>query len=173
MSMYNLIEYTSNYSKTTGSLWCHVKDEETNFNADIQDTNNLKSFNFTAKLLQNTVEDEANGILKNATIAVLLKYLNNFWRLIEMILNNYKVELKLKWTKYCVLSAAGNENVNNNNANDIIFTIKGRKLYVSIVALSARDKQKLSKSLSKGFERSFYWNEYKTKNENKKYGKCI
>ena len=90
-----------------------------------------------------------------------------------MILNNCKVELKLKWTKYCVLSAAGNENVNNNNANDIIFTIKGRKLYVSIVALSARDKQKLSKSLTKGFERSFYWNEYKTKNENKKYGKCI
>ena len=72
------------------------------------------------------------------------------------------------------MSAAGNENVNNNNnANDIIFTFKGRKLYVSIVALSARDKQKLSKSLSKGFERSFYWNEYKTKNENKKYGKCI
>ena len=109
MSMYNLIEYTSNYSKTTGSLWCHLKDEETNFNADIQDTNNLKSFNFTAKLLQNTVEDEANGILKNETIAVLLKYLNNFWRLLEMILNNCKVELKLKWTKYCVLSAAGNE----------------------------------------------------------------
>ena len=107
--MYNLIEYTSNYSKTTGSLWCHLKDEETNFNADIQDTNNLKSFNFTAKLLQNTVEDEANGILKNETIAVLLKYLNNFWRLLEMILNNCKVELKLKWTKYCVLSAAGNE----------------------------------------------------------------
>ena len=91
MSMYNLIEYTSNYSKTTGSLWCHLKDEETNFNADIQDTNNLKSFSFTAKLLQNTVEDEANGILKNETIAVLLKYLNNFWRLLEMILNNCKV----------------------------------------------------------------------------------
>ena len=133
MSMYNLIEYTSNYSKTTGSLWCHLKDEETNFNADIQDTNNLKSFNFTAKLLQNTVEDEANGILKNETIAVLLKYLNNFWRLLEMILNNCKVELKLKWTKYCVLSAAGNENVNNNNnANDIFLLSKGQN-YMSLL----------------------------------------
>ena len=131
--MYNLIEYTSNYSKTTGSLWCHLKDEETNFNADIQDTNNLKSFNFTAKLLQNTVEDEANGILKNETIAVLLKYLNNFWRLLEMILNNCKVELKLKWTKYCVLSAAGNENVNNNNnANDIFLLSKGQN-YMSLL----------------------------------------
>ena len=133
MSMYNLIEYTSNYSKTTGSLWFHLKDEETNFNADIQDTNNLKSFNFTAKLLQNTVEDEANGILKNETIAVLLKYLNNFWRLLEMILNNCKVELKLKWTKYCVLSAAGNENVNNNNnANDIFLLSKGQN-YMSLL----------------------------------------
>ena len=133
MSMYNLIEYTSNYSKTTGSLWSHLKDEETNFNADIQDTNNLKSFNFTAKLLQNTVEDEANGILKNETIAVLLKYLNNFWRLLEMILNNSKVELKLKWTKYCVLSAAGNENVNNNNnANDIFLLSKGQN-YMSLL----------------------------------------
>ena len=145
--MYNLIEYTSNYSKTTGSLWCHLKDEETNFNADIQDTNNLKSFNFTAKLLQNTVEDEANGILKNETIAVLLKYLNNFWRLLEMILNNCKVELKLKWTKYCVLSAAGNENVNNNNnANDIIFTIKGTKLCLYSSFISKRQTKIIKKS---------------------------
>ena len=55
----------------------------------------------------------------------------------------------------------------------ILFLLSKGQNYVSIVALSARDKQKLSKSLSKGFERSFYWNEYKTKNENKKYGKCI
>ena len=86
-------------------------------------------------MLQNTVEDEANGILKNETIAVLLKYLNNFWRLLEMILNNCKVELKLKWTKYCVLSAAGNENVNNNNnnnANDIFLLSKGQN-YMSLL----------------------------------------
>ena len=47
-----------------------------------------------------------------------------------MPLINCKVELKLKWTKYCVLSAASNENdINvNNNANNIIFTIKDTKL---------------------------------------------
>ena len=68
---------------------------------------------------------------------------------------NYKVELKLKWTKYCVLSAAGNDNEISNaaNANRIIFTIKVTKLYVPIVTLSARCNQKLSKRLSKGFER--------------------
>ena len=43
-----------------------------------------------------------------------------------MPLINCKVELKLKWTKYCILSAAGNENDNDNNDNskNIIFNIK-------------------------------------------------
>ena len=36
-----------------------------------------------------------------------------------------------------------------------------------MATLSARYIQKLTKILSKGFERSVYWNEYKTKNENK------
>ena len=44
MPMYNLIEYSSNYSETTGSLWFYFKDEATNFNADITNTNNFKSF---------------------------------------------------------------------------------------------------------------------------------
>ena len=52
-------------------------------------------------------------------------------------------------------------------ANNIIFTIKDTKLDVPVVTLSARDNQKLSKLLSKVFERSVYWNEYKTKSENK------
>ena len=67
------------------------------------------------------------------------------------------------------MSVAGNENnINENaNANNIIFTIKGTKLYVPVVTLSPRNNQKLSKLLSKGFERSVYWNEYKTKSDNK------
>ena len=44
---------------------------------------------------------------------------------------------------------------------------KDTKLYVPEVTLSARYNQKLSKLHSKGVERSVYWNEYKTKNENK------
>ena len=34
MPIYNLIQYSSNYSETTGSLWFYSKDETTNFNAD-------------------------------------------------------------------------------------------------------------------------------------------
>ena len=38
---------------------------------------------YKAKLLENSEADGANGILKNATIAVSLKTLSNFWRLIK------------------------------------------------------------------------------------------
>ena len=54
------------------------------------------------------------------TIVVALKYLSNSWRQLEMSLINCKVELKLKWTKYCVLSAKGND---NDNANNIFFAL--------------------------------------------------
>ena len=48
MPMYNLIEYSSNYSETTGSLWFYSKDKATSFNADIAN-NNFKSFKCKAK----------------------------------------------------------------------------------------------------------------------------
>ena len=129
-------------------------------------------FMYKAKLLKNIVaqdaQNQANRILKNATLAVPLKYLSNFWRSLEMPLINCKIESKLKWTKYCVLSPNGNDNVNDiDNANDIIFTIKDTKLYVPVATLSARNNQTLSKLLSRTFQRSVYWNEYKTKSENK------
>ena len=97
-----------------------------------------------------------------------LKYSSKFWRSLEIPLFNCKVELKLRWAKHCVLSVAGADNANgNNNDNNVIFIIKGTKLYVPVVTLSARDNQKLSKLLSKRFERSIYWNEYKAKSDDK------
>ena len=84
-----------------------------------------------------------------------LKYLSNLWRSLEIPLINCKVELKLNSRKYYVLSPNGNDTANANaNANNIIFTIKDTKLYVLLVTLSAKDNQKLSKVLSKRFERS-------------------
>ena len=159
--MYNLIEYSSNYSKTTGFLWFYSKDEATNFNADDYNTSSFKSFIFNAKLLWDL--NQANGILKNTAVAFPLKYLIKFfWRSLKMLLINCKIVLKLKWTKYCVLS--GNSNDNDNN---ITFSIKSTKLNVTVVTLSARDNKKLSTHLSRGFDISFSWNEYKTKTENK------
>ena len=60
MPMYNLIEYSPNYSETTGSLWFYLKEEATNFNVDIASDENFKSFKDEAKLLENTAADEAN-----------------------------------------------------------------------------------------------------------------
>ena len=84
-----------------------------------------------------------------------LKYLSNLWRSLEIPLINCKVELKLNSRKHYVLSPNGNDTANANaNATNIIFTIKDTKLYVLLVTLSAKDNQKLSKVLSKRFERS-------------------
>ena len=80
-----------------------------------------------------------------------LKYLSNFWRSLEAALINCKIELKLKWTRYCVLSVADSDN-DNANCTVIISTIKDTKLYVPVITLSARDNEKLSKFI--GFERS-------------------
>ena len=96
MLMSNLIEYSSNYSQTVGSLWFYSKDEVTNFNAGSANNNNFKSFKYKAKLLGNTAADGANRVLTNATIAVPLKHLSNFWRSL-----NCKIEFKLNWTNYC------------------------------------------------------------------------
>lgn len=79
---------------------------------------------------------------------------------------NYKIELKLKQTSYCVLSALGVDNANA-NSNNIIFTIKNPKLFVLVVTLSVKDNQNLSKPFSTRFQQSVYWDEYKTKSETK------
>ena len=93
--IYSLTEYSPNYSKTTGNLWFCSKNEATDFNVDIASANNFKSFKYNDKLIGNTVADEANGILKNATSAVRLAYLSNFWRSPEMPLIKCKVELRI------------------------------------------------------------------------------
>ena len=54
MTMYNLIEYSSKFSETKRSLWFYSKDEATNFNADIANTNNFQAFKYKAELLGNT-----------------------------------------------------------------------------------------------------------------------
>ena len=96
MPMYNLIEYSDNYSKSSGSLWKYCKDIAAvnnngvivNFNGD----NDTDSFNFKAKITGETNDDgEINGV----EIMIPLKYLSNFWRTLEMPLITCEVELIL------------------------------------------------------------------------------
>ena len=105
MPMHNLIEYSDNYSDSSGSLWSFKRDEVTNNNADVTNDNNSPSFKYKASIIGNT---EANGTKNGVKIAVPLKYLSNFWRSLEMPLINCKVELSLNWIENCVLTTSGN-----------------------------------------------------------------
>ena len=97
MPMYNLIEYSDNYAKTTGSLWQYCKDiPARNASADDEITeftegNLTDSFNFKVKITGRT----GNGGTKDVEIMVPLKYLSNFWRTLEMPLINCEVNLIL------------------------------------------------------------------------------
>ena len=72
--MYNLIEFSDNYSKTSGSLWQYYRHEP---NANITES---ESFKFKIKVTGNTPNADNK---KNVEIAVSLKYLSNFWKLLK------------------------------------------------------------------------------------------
>ena len=99
MPMYNLIEYSDNYSKTSGSLWQYCKEiPAVNNNGNIVDFNGANatdSFNFKIKI---AVQADDDGRIDNAEIMVPLKYLSNFQRTLEMPLINCEVELILTWS---------------------------------------------------------------------------
>ena len=90
-----LIEYSSNCSEKTGSLWFYSIYKTTSFNADIANNINLRSFDYKAKSLGNTIAkdapNQANRIPKNAAISIPLKYYCNFWRSLKIPLINCKI----------------------------------------------------------------------------------
>ena len=109
---------------------------------------NAPPFEYKASIIGNT---ENNGTKNGVKIAVLLKYLNNFWRSLEIPQINCKLELSLNWIERCLLTVA----------NTATFKITDAKLYVPIVTLSVEGTAKLSKFLGEGFKRPVYWNKYK------------
>ena len=144
MPMYNLIEYSDNYAKTTGSLWQYCKDGNT-----------TDSFNFKVKITDRT----GNNGTKDVEIMVLLKYLSNFWRTLEMSLINCEVNLILTWSSSCVLIAT---RIPNQNAT---FAITDTKRYVPVVTLSTKGNTKFFQQLKSGFKRVINWNKYLSKPE--------
>ena len=70
MPMYNLTEYSDDYSKTSGSLWKYYKDDP---NYNLADS---KSFKSKVKITGKTPSD---GNTNDVEIIVPLKYLSNFW----------------------------------------------------------------------------------------------
>ena len=147
MNMYNLIEYSDNYSKTSGSLWQYCKDipavDNNNTIVNFTENNLTGSFNFKAKIIGQAGDDGA----KSVEIMVSLAYLSVFWKILELPLINYMVNLILTWSTNCVIVAS---NVTNQNAT---FAITDTKLYVPVVTLSIQDNGKLLQQLKPGFKR--------------------
>ena len=99
MPMYNLIEYSDNYSKTSESLWQYYKDDPNDNLA------NSESFKSKVKITGKTPNNENT---KDVEIIVPLKYLSNFWRTLELPLINCEVNLILTWSKdYVITNSTG------------------------------------------------------------------
>ena len=142
MPMYNLIEYSDNYAKTSGSLWQYYTDEPNNNLADSE------SFKFKVKITGKTPNDDNE---KNFEIMVPLKYLTNFWRTLELPLINCEVNLILTWSPTCVIT-------NSTGAGTLELT--DAKLYVPVVTLSTKETAKLLQQSKSGFKRVINWNKY-------------
>ena len=146
--MYNVIEYSDNYSKTSGNLWQYCKDilainNDGNI-IDFNGANATDSFNFKTKITRQTND---NGVI-NVEIMVPIKYFSKFWRTPEMPLINCEVNLILTWSAECVIFYT---NVRNQIPT---LTITETNLYASVVTLSTQNNAKLLPQLKSGFKRT-------------------
>ena len=160
MPMYNLIEYSDSYQDSSATLYQYKRDEPPDDNADLA-ADNSTSFKYKVNLLGNIAAvnpDAARVGRLYVKIVVPLKYLSNFFRSLEMPLINCKIKLNLTWKKECVLSTGVGKAA--------VFIINDTKLYVPVVTLSKEDNKDFIEQQNKGFQRSVYWNEYKTKETN-------
>ena len=111
--MYNLIEYSGNFSKISESLYSGEVAQSKFWINQIRDKNITKT--------------PLDGNTKYVEIVVPLKYLSNFWRTLKMPLINWKINLVLTWLVDCVISSA---------TVKAKFAIEVTKLYVLAVGFS-------------------------------------
>ena len=152
MPVYNLLEYSKNYSKTTESLWNYYRDEPSD-----PLSSSPESFKYKTSITWNTynVGDgeagyDADKVGRNETeIVVPLKYLSNFWRALNTPLINCEIELILTWYKNCALASMTVRAVGNKNvppaivaATGLEFQITKTKLYVPVVTLPKKKNGK-------------------------------
>ena len=146
--MYNLLEYSKNYRKTTGSLWNYYRDEpNSGINGGINySIMGSKSFDYKANFIEGGVTQ--NNLTKNdVKIVVPLKHLSNFWRSLNIPLINCEIELILTWFKNCVLISKATREADYeanpvvyeiDNPENATFQITDTKLYVPVVTLSKK-----------------------------------
>ena len=180
--MYNFLDYSKNYRKTTGSLWNYYRDEpniypDNNYNQN--SITNSESFKYKTSITRKTsnenqennenTEQENTKTKKIIEIVVPLKQLSNFWRTIEMLLINCEIELILTWSENCVLTdntthtardadpdanppAQARERIDA--STNATFKITDTKLHVPIVTLSTKNDKKILEQLKSVFKRT-------------------
>ena len=122
--MYNLLYYSKNFRKTTGSFWNYYPDmpksrHDNNANLRqriIYPIKDSESFNYETKLIGNvpgaadpTHGDDIERELEDIKIVPPLKIISNFMFNLEFLLINSEIELILKWTEDCVLIEKSNK----------------------------------------------------------------
>ena len=116
MPMYNLLEYSKNYSKTSGSLWNYYRDELADERNDNNNPNknvvDSKYFKYKTNITgadgnpANNPDYVANKRgTKEVEIAVPLKHISNFWKMLDMPLISCDVSLALRWSANCVITS--------------------------------------------------------------------
>ena len=174
--MHNLLEYNKNYRKTIGSLYNYYRDELSDDNNpnNFPNTNVVSSntFKYKNKITGNTynVAESAAGHNANRVgkqqveLVIPLKYLDNFWRALNIPLISCEVFLELKWNKNCVITSLEQRQVDagppvvNGTTTGATLDINDCKLYVPVVTLSKDDEIKLLADLKSGFTREVIGN---------------
>ena len=143
-------------------MWNYYRDEPSN-----SLSSNSESSKYKTSITGNTYnvgdgedgydEDKAG---KNETEVVIpLKYLNSFWRTVNIPLIGCEIALILTWSKNYVLADMTEA---NNSPTELEFQIADRKLYVPVVTLSKEKDKKLLEQLTSGFKRTVKWIKYRS-----------
>ena len=180
MPMYNLLEYSNNFSMTSGSLWNYYRDEGNDPANEIDNNDNMmnnnkrttrNSFEYKSKVIGRTPRN--NNIL-DGEVVVLLKQLSNFWRSHDLPLINGEIEFYLTRSKDCVISKvsrtfrAVDPNVDPveygavTSTTGATFQINNAKFYVPVVTSSINGNIKFLENIKQGFERTISWNKYRS-----------
>ena len=173
MPMHNLLEYSKNYRKTTGSLWNYYRDKPSSTIGDNNITHsilNSESFHYKASFMENGVTHD-NLTKNDVKVVVPLKHLSNFWTHLDIPLINYEVQLILTWFNNCVLIDKSTREANYDadpnvyeidNPENATFKITDVKLFVPVVTLSKENDIQLLEQLKTGFKRTIKWNKYRS-----------
>ena len=179
MPMCNLLEYSKNYKKTTGSLFNYYRDELSDDASNLNSPNiqviNSEPFRYKTSITGNTYNvadnvpgyDAAKEGKKNPEIIVPLKYLGNFWRNLDMPLINCEVSLTLTWDKNCMITSLERRVIvgavpaaRDNSPTGATFARTDCKFCVPVVTLSKNNDNELLSHLKSGFKRVITWNKY-------------